>query len=113
MCFKSSAPVATIKLFVMELLKYGQLDGLVQEILNWEPPVFSINGKALKTLNCPEGKVMGHVKQQLMEAWMESDFTMDLDKLMDMAPGIIETSKDVIASKPNITKNKNKRKLNN
>lgn len=88
--------VEHLKMFVLELLKYLNNKDMVQELKDWKCPVPPISGKFLKDHNCPDGKVMGKVRQTLIENWIDSRFRLTEAELAKLIPGILEGLKDMI-----------------
>lgn len=99
-----------LKLFVIELLKYHNRGDMVDELSKWKCPMPPINGKFLKDLSCPEGKVMGRVRQLLVEKWIDSRFTLTQDDLRGLYPMVIESLKGFIEEEAN-KRSSGKRKL--
>lgn len=96
-CFKHQGSSSQLKAFVVELLKYHNKVDLVNEFSNWNLPVPPLGGRFLKAHHCPDGLVMGKVKQILMDKWIDSRFTMQEGELAKDIPGILESLKDFIA----------------
>ena len=56
----------------------------VNNFKNWETPTFPVNGMDLKNRAepVPAGKIMGQCLTMLKLHWIDSDFSLDRDKLM-------------------------------
>jgi len=78
------------KQFIEEVLGYrGQLE-LLDQFQNWEVPRFPVTGHHLKDAGCPQGRLMAVVMDKLKEEWKMSDFVIELDKLIELIPGVLD-----------------------
>lgn len=101
--------VAQLKNYVLELLKYLDRKEMLTEFEKWNCPVVPITGKYLLQRNCPDGVVMGRVRQILLQKWIDSRFTLTQEELGDMLPAVLESLQDFIAEIA--SKKSGKRKL--
>lgn len=102
--------VEQLKLFVLELVKYLNKKEMVDELSNWKCPVAPITGKFLKDHNCPDGAVMGKVRQTLVGKWIDSRFQMSQEELATHIPAVLESLQDFIAEIANKRSGGGKRK---
>lgn len=93
--------VEQLRLFVLELIKYLDKKEMVDELSNWKCPIPPITGKFLMDRNCPDGAVMGKVRQALISKWIDSRFQMSQMELGASIPGVLEGLKDFIAETAN------------
>lgn len=97
-----------LKAFVVELLKYHNKEDLAKEFSDWSIPVPPLSGQFLKSQQCPDGLVMGKVRQILLDKWIDSRFELQQDAMAEEIPGVLESLKDFIAE--NVNKKLGKRK---
>lgn len=62
-----------------DLLKYLNQVDLIQELTEWQVPVFPINGNQIASKNIPKGPMFTHVLKELRELW-KNEFNMDTSK---------------------------------
>ena len=79
-----------VRKYVEEVMKYRGERELLEEWVQWKPPVFPIGGKDLRDYGCPPGKMYSMVLDVLKNRWKESDFTMTKDDLIQLLPSVIE-----------------------
>jgi len=76
--------------FIEEVLRYrGQLD-LLEQFQQWEAPRFPVNGHHLKEAGCAQGRLMSLVMDKLRDEWKRADFDIELDKLLDKIPEVMD-----------------------
>jgi len=66
-----------------EILDYGDISSIINEINNWEIPAFPISGKDLAKIGIPPGKQMGRLLKSAESLWEEGGYKADKDQLMD------------------------------
>lgn len=86
----------TLKAFSLELLKYFNKPDLMNALADWKIPQPPLSGQFLKDNNCPDGKVLGRVRQILVEKWIDSRFELSQEELGKFIPDILESLKDFI-----------------
>jgi tRNA nucleotidyltransferase (CCA-adding enzyme) len=87
--------------WTIELMKYrGEPAQLVQELRDWQLPAFPVTGFTLTKNSVPKGKIMSQVLSELKEAWKESDFTMSVEQLESLIPGVVEKIQKRTPDKP-------------
>lgn len=111
--FKHQGSSIQLKAFVIELLKYHNKVDLVEEFTNWEIPVAPLSGQFLKSQQCPDGLVMGKVRQILLDKWIDSRFTLDQSELGKEIPEVLDSLKDFIAEEAEKRSGKRKRVAKN
>ncbi|XP_067647581.1 CCA tRNA nucleotidyltransferase 1, mitochondrial [Eurosta solidaginis] len=77
--------------YVEELLKYTNKLSLYKDLKAWSTPRFPLNGIMLKEHGLSAGKRMGAIMNNLRSIWIDSDFTMSGDDLLEKhLPGVLE-----------------------
>lgn len=76
--------------YVTEVLKYRGDKTLLEQFLKWEIPRFPINGKTLKDAGVPAGKMYGPIINKLKNLWIESEYKLTADDLVQHIPTFIE-----------------------
>lgn len=70
--------------FIQETLKYrGDLE-VLQEFCQWEMPRFPVTGQDMKEAGIPPGRSVGMVLEGLKEKWMDSEFNMTREQLIQV-----------------------------
>lgn len=82
----------------------------MSQLNDWTIPVAPIGGQFLKDHKCPEGKVMGKVKEILIDKWIDSRFQLGPEALGKLMPEILESLKDFIAQNASPQQRSTKRK---
>ena len=67
------------------LIEAGGLSRLLAFAAKWERPLFPVKGADLAALGVPAGPELGAQLKMLEAAWIESDFTLDRDALLQRA----------------------------
>ncbi|XP_076299470.1 CCA tRNA nucleotidyltransferase 1, mitochondrial isoform X1 [Lasioglossum baleicum] len=81
------------KAFICELLKCKQLFDLAAEFEKFTLPRFPINGHELKK-EIKKGKVIGVVIKKLKDIWLDSNFEINIEKLLQEVPRIVSEIED-------------------
>ncbi|KAH3859189.1 hypothetical protein DPMN_101905 [Dreissena polymorpha] len=68
---------------VVELLKYKGMGETRKAIETWNMPRFPISGKDLLEMNVKKGPVFSKALGELRRRWIESDFQMTREELLD------------------------------
>ncbi len=63
----------------------AKLTGLLRRAINWERPVLPISGKDLLEAGMEPGEMLGQRLRLAEEKWVESNFALDRDRLMEIA----------------------------
>ena len=63
----------------------AKLAGLLRRAINWERPVLPISGKDLLEAGMEPGEMLGQRLRLAEEKWVESNFALDRDRLMEIA----------------------------
>lgn len=71
---------------------------MVEEFSKWTPATPPLSGKFLKDNHCPDGVIMGRVRQELVTKWIDSSFQLQQDDLGKLIPQVLDNLKDFIAS---------------
>ena len=79
-----------VRKYIEEVMKYRGEKELLQEWLNWEPPIFPVSGKDLMSYNCPKGRMFTMVLDILKKHWKDSDFKLSKDSLLELLPAAID-----------------------
>ncbi|MFP3339542.1 hypothetical protein R0J91_16310, partial [Micrococcus sp. SIMBA_131] len=58
----------------------------------WQKPAFPINGTDLANLGLEKGKSVGDTLARLEEDWVNSDFSLKRDALLERAASIISSA---------------------
>lgn len=103
---KSDRNLSDTRNFILELFKYKCDLQLLHDFQAWEPPPFPINGAILKEKGVPAGKILGIVLKELKNIWIDEDFTLKENELIEMVPGILSTLESDNKRKSNISKKK-------
>ncbi|PNF36518.1 CCA tRNA nucleotidyltransferase 1, mitochondrial [Cryptotermes secundus] len=77
------------KEWVCEVLKYRGDQTLLKEFEQWSVPRFPLNGYMLKEKGAPGGKGLGQVVDILKKHWVESDFNMSSEDLLQLLPHVL------------------------
>jgi tRNA nucleotidyltransferase (CCA-adding enzyme) len=72
----------------LELMRLTPNHAMVVSVDGWVVPVFPVNGQHMTTLGVKPGPEMGRKLKALKQAWLDSDFKLDLRKMMQMASTI-------------------------
>ena len=86
-------------------------DQILQDFKNWETPTFPVNGMDLKNRAepVPVGKIMGQCLTLLKLHWIESDFSLDRDKLLgEVLDDVLVKVLDEYNAQPSKRKKKSK-----
>ncbi|XP_040567283.1 CCA tRNA nucleotidyltransferase 1, mitochondrial [Lepeophtheirus salmonis] len=71
------------------LLAQGFKD-LNDEFDKWEPPTFPVNGHDLISDQCPKGRLISLITDQLKIIWRDSNYTMEKEELLKEIPNILD-----------------------
>lgn len=88
---KTKYRVKEVRQWIIEVLKYNNSKYLT-EFENWQPPKFPINGAMLKEAGMEPGKMMGIVMDELKRVWVDSDFSVSAEELLQQVPHILEVT---------------------
>lgn len=83
-----------VREWIIEVLKYNNSQFL-SEFEAWEQPKFPISGTMLKEAGVEAGKVMGLVLDELKSIWVDSEFNVSAEELLQQVPHI----RDVLSKK--------------
>lgn len=86
--------------FVYEVLKYRNDIELLNQLENWEAPVFPVNGEHMKKFGLKKGVVIGKVLNELRKKWCDNEFKTPADELLKFTPQIIEEIENRVQNKP-------------
>ncbi|CRK98759.1 CLUMA_CG012009, isoform C [Clunio marinus] len=90
MCLITSGKIKDIKEYVEELLKLHCKLDLHQKLKEWTVPRFPVTGSLLLQNNCPTGKIVGVVLNKLKVIWVESEFKLTSEELLEHLPQIFK-----------------------
>lgn len=76
------------KQYVMEVLKYRGDQLLLNQLRDWQPPQFPVSGKDLIALGIPKGRHFGNILDRLKESWIESDYELTKEQLLENVPTV-------------------------
>ncbi|CAH2045241.1 unnamed protein product, partial [Iphiclides podalirius] len=76
--------------YTREILKYRGDEALLKHFDNWEIPRFPIDGKILKKNGVPPGKMYGPIIGKLKDIWIESEYKLLSEDLVQFIPNIVE-----------------------
>lgn len=76
------------KQYVMEVLKYRGDQLLLNQLRDWQPPQFPVSGKDLIALGIPKGRRFGNILDRLKESWIESDYELTKEQLLENVPTV-------------------------
>lgn len=93
----------------MELLKYLNKSEIVSAFDKWSMPAPPLSGQFLKEQKCPDGMVMGKVRQILVDKWIDSRFVLTQEDLGELIPEILVSLKEFIAENDKKQSGKRKR----
>lgn len=93
----------------MELLRYHNKSEIVSAFDLWSMPTPPLSGQFLKEHKCPDGLVMGRVRQILVEKWIDSRFVLTRDDLGELIPEALDSLKEFIAENDRKQSGKRKR----
>ncbi|XP_066597739.1 CCA tRNA nucleotidyltransferase 1, mitochondrial-like [Prorops nasuta] len=79
--------------YTTELIKCDYNFDVLKEFINWNLPAFPINGYILKEY-VSDQKLIGLVIYELQKIWIDSDYTLKKDELLDVVPKIVKIIKD-------------------
>lgn len=88
----TNGKVQNIREYIIEILKYKGMPELAEEFKCWQAPKIPINGNDLKT-QLTHPKIMGKVISGLKKIWIDSDFKMTKNDLLNHIPTVIENLK--------------------
>ncbi|XP_014288340.1 CCA tRNA nucleotidyltransferase 1, mitochondrial [Halyomorpha halys] len=86
---KSDRNLSDTRSFILELFKYKCDLQLLHDFQAWEPPSFPVNGLVLKENGVPSGKILGNVLKELKNIWIDKDFSIKKEDLIEMIPGVL------------------------
>ncbi|KAK9886636.1 hypothetical protein WA026_017558 [Henosepilachna vigintioctopunctata] len=86
---KSKTKHSDTRDWIVEVLKYNNFPHL-QEFQQWEVPRFPVTGTLLKQKGIQSGKFMGIVINELKNYWVDRNFDVAVDELLDQIPKILE-----------------------
>ncbi|XP_003737823.1 CCA tRNA nucleotidyltransferase 1, mitochondrial [Galendromus occidentalis] len=87
--FKLGAPKDRLR-WIKELLKYEGEGDVLQKMEAWDPPKCPVSGFDLQLFGFRKGPQLGEVVGSLREIWLESDFTLGKEELLQRARVIRE-----------------------
>jgi len=79
-----------VRKYIEEVMRYRGESELLEEWLQWEPPVFPVTGKDLIAHDCPKGRTFSMVLDILKRHWKESDFKLSKENLLELLPDAID-----------------------
>ena len=79
-----------VRKYIEEVMRYRGERELLEEWLQWEPPVFPVTGKDLIAHDCPKGRTFSMVLDILKRHWKESDFKLSKENLLELLPDAID-----------------------
>ncbi|XP_011860796.1 PREDICTED: CCA tRNA nucleotidyltransferase 1, mitochondrial isoform X2 [Vollenhovia emeryi] len=84
---QQTARYSILQDYVKELLRYHGAMQLLDEFERWTIPKFPVNGDMLKSV--PIHQMIGSVLGQLKKIWIDADFKLTGEQLMEHVPGIV------------------------
>ena len=69
--------------YVSEVLKYRGESELLVEFKSWDIAKFPVTGKDLLAAGVPKGKGFGAVMDEVRQWWMDSNFTLTKEQLLE------------------------------
>lgn len=88
--YKTDNKLSDTRAHIIELFKYKADLALLHEFKTWEPPKFPLSGNLLKEHGVPAGKPFGKVMKELKLHWIETDFKIDQDGLIELLPKVMQ-----------------------
>ncbi|XP_050674983.1 CCA tRNA nucleotidyltransferase 1, mitochondrial isoform X2 [Leptidea sinapis] len=79
--------------YVKEVLKYRGDEVLLEQLCNWQIPIFPVNGKTLRDNGVPPGKLYGKILSKLKDIWIDNDYKQNCGDLVKYLPDIINKTK--------------------
>lgn len=67
---------------------------LLEIAVQWKPPRFPVAGRHLQSLGIAAGPEMGRLLSRLEQAWIDSDFTLDRDALLEKAGAMLDGERE-------------------
>ncbi|GAB1867271.1 tRNA-nucleotidyltransferase 1, mitochondrial [Camponotus japonicus] len=74
--------------YAKEVLKYRGAMELLDEVEQWKIPKFPINGNMMKE-HVPNPKIIGLVLKKLKQIWIDEDFKLTSEHLLEHVPSIL------------------------
>jgi len=74
------------KSYVEQLLIYRNERIILEEFENWKPLKFPITGHMIKSRGVLNGKNIGIILRKLVEYWVDDNYNMDVEKLLNLIP---------------------------
>lgn len=74
---------------VLELFKYRGYYDMISEISEWTPPKFPINGQDLIGRDMKKGPIFAKTLEALRNLWIESDFQLTREELLDKIDEVV------------------------
>lgn len=90
---RSKSKQSDTKNWILELMKYENFPE-IEEFSKWIPPKFPVSGSMLKGVGVESGKFMGFVVNELKEIWLESEFNLSAEELLQSVPKVVADLKE-------------------
>ncbi|XP_067129090.1 CCA tRNA nucleotidyltransferase 1, mitochondrial isoform X2 [Centruroides vittatus] len=91
----TSDKVSDVQEWTCELFKYQGNKRLLNLLQNWKIPKFPVNGNMLLKEGFKRGPKLKIIMDRLKESWIESDFTMTTEELLNEISSVLEEKKSV------------------
>ncbi|XP_076312805.1 CCA tRNA nucleotidyltransferase 1, mitochondrial [Tachypleus tridentatus] len=88
--FTTKGKLGDIQEWVCEVLKYRGEDQLLDKFRGWQVPKFPINGHMLLDKGVKGGPRFTRIMTRLREIWVDSNFEMTSDELLQQLPTVAE-----------------------
>ncbi|CAK9808174.1 CCA tRNA nucleotidyltransferase 1, mitochondrial [Anthophora plagiata] len=92
---QSKGNISNTKSYICELLKCKQLFSLAEDIEQFVVPRFPVNGSMLLN-RVKKGKMMGIVIKELKDIWVDKNFEINGEELLQEVPRIVSDLEDKI-----------------
>ncbi|KAL0106527.1 hypothetical protein PUN28_016314 [Cardiocondyla obscurior] len=96
--------------YAKELLKYQGAIQLLDELERWTIPKFPVSGSMLIN-NVSKQKMIGSILLELKKIWIDADFKLTSEQLMDYVPNIINELEEKLKEKKPTLDGERKKKL--
>ncbi|KAK7590884.1 hypothetical protein V9T40_002497 [Parthenolecanium corni] len=82
-------PKELMREYIIELLKFKDEEQLIKQFQSWTLPTIPINGHDVKSAGVKNNKEIGTILEALTALWVESDFQLSKEELLQKLPGIL------------------------
>lgn len=90
LAFKNGKMEVVENISIIESETENNYQEIMNELTQWEVPIFDFNGDDIKKLGIKTGKKIGELLQYAEKSWIDSDFTLNKNEIKDLLTKSIE-----------------------